>query len=269
MDTGNPPAALSRLTLLRVAFRSFFLQASWNFRGMMSMGFLYALKPALDQIYPESDQRKKAYLRHMEYFNTNPYFASMLMGVVLALEERLRNGEITEDIIQDTKEGLMPAFAAVGDGFFWDSWRPFVAAFSLLFAFNNYLLTPLIFLILYNIPHLYLRFQGIYWGYRLGTDVIRILSRFQVPRMRLALRYATITVLGYLVVNHVNLHTPLLITNLPIEYFYWGEKIFQGISASVLVALAAFAFRAKIDVLTISFLLMIVALLLYHWRVLI
>ncbi len=65
---------MSRLMLMRVAFRSFFLQSSWNYRGMMSMGFLYAIGPALDQIHQTPPAREDAYLRHLEYFNTNPYF---------------------------------------------------------------------------------------------------------------------------------------------------------------------------------------------------
>jgi len=254
---------------LQVAFRSFFLQASWNFRGMMNMGFLYSLKPALDMIYPDSPERQAAYKRHLDYFNTNPYMSSIVMGVILSLEERLKKGEITEDIIRDTKEGLMTACAAVGDGLFWDSWRPFVAAAALVLAFGNYLFTPLLFLAFYNIPHLYFRFQGIFWGYRLGTDVIRLLRRFQIQRIRLALRYATLTLLCYLIPNHVNLHTPFLLTNLPLEYYYFGEKVVQGISATALVALAALAYRSKIDVLMISFLLMVCALVLYHWGILI
>ena len=261
---------LSNGCLLRVAFRSFFLQASWNYRGMMSIGFLYAIKPGLDQIYPDGQPRSAAYRRHLEYFNTNPYLSSILMGVVLFLEEKYEKKEIGEDIIRDSKEGLMTAFAAIGDGLFWDCWRPFVAALSLVLAFGNILLTPIIFLIVYNIPHLYLRFAGIFWGYRLGADVIRILSRFQIQRVRLALRYATIALLCYMIPNHVNLHTTFLLgNNMPIEYFYVGEKLVQGIGACALVALAAVAYRSKIDVLMISFLLMVTALVLYHWGILI
>lgn len=260
---------LSSTTLFQVAFRSFFLQASWNFRGMMSMGFLYSIKPGLDQIWDDGPQRQIAYRRHMEYFNTNPYFASIVMGVTLALEERVAKGEIGEEIIRDTKEGLMTALAALGDGFFWDSWRPFVAAFALIFAFNNYLFTPLLFLLIYNVPALVLRFRGVYWGYSLGPDVIRLLMHLQMSRIRLSLRYATLILLCYLVANHVTLHTPYLITNLPLEYFFFGEKILQGFGAALIVGLAAFAYRSRIDVLMISFLLMIVALLFYHWGVLI
>jgi mannose PTS system EIID component len=260
---------LSSFVLLQVAFRSFFLQASWNYRGMMSLGFLYAIRPALDLIHPDGPARQAAYLRHLEYFNTNPYLAPIVMGVTISLEERLSRGEIGEDIIHDTKEGLMTACAAVGDGFFWDSWRPFVAAAALVLAFGNYLLTPLLFLALYNIPHLYFRFRGIFWGYRLGTDVIRLLRRFQIQRARSALRYATLVLLCYLIPNHVNLHTPFLLTNLPLEYFYFGEKVVQGIGAAVVVSLTALAYQARIDVLMISFLLMVSALVLYHWGILI
>jgi mannose/fructose/N-acetylgalactosamine-specific phosphotransferase system component IID len=253
-----------------VAFRSFFLQASWNYRGMMNIGFLYSIKPGLDEIYPEDAGRQAAYNRHMEYLNTNPYFSSIMMGVVLAMEERYRAGEIQEDVIRDAKEGLMTALAAIGDGLFWDCWRPFVAAFSLVLAFNNFLLTPIVFLVVYNIPHLFLRFRGIFWGYRLGPDVIRILSRFQIQRIRLGLRYATLALLCYLIPNHVNLHTTFLLgNNLPVEYFYFGEKIVQGIGATALVGIAAAAYRSKIDVLLISFLLMVGALVLYHWGIVI
>ena len=260
---------LPRFMLAKIAFRSFFLQSSWNYRGMMNMGFLYAISPALDRLHAPGPAREAAYLRHLEYFNTNPYFASIVMGVTLALEERLSRGEITEDIIHDTKEGLMTACAAIGDGLFWDSWRPFVAAAALAFAFGNYLLTPLIFLALYNLPHLYFRFFGIFWGYREGTHIIRSLRQFQFPQIRQSLRYGTLVLLAYLVPNHVNLHTPFLLTNLPIEYFYFGEKVVQGIGALVLVSLGTVAYRARIDVLLISFLLMVCALVLYHWGILI
>ena len=90
---------LTRMMLARIAFRSFFLQSSWNYRGMMSMGFLYAISPALDQIHQSTHAREGAYLRHLEYFNTNPYFSSIVMGVTLALEERLSHGQIAEAII--------------------------------------------------------------------------------------------------------------------------------------------------------------------------
>lgn len=260
---------LSNMMLLKLAFRTFFLQASWNYRGMMSLGFLYAVRPALDLIYPPGTARDNAYLRHLEYFNTNPYFSSIIIGVLVQLEERLKNKEISEDILHDTKEGLMTACAAIGDGLFWDSWRPFVAALTLVFAFNNYLLTPIIFLFIYNLPSLYFRFVGIFWGYNHGTDVIRKLRQFNFPQIRNNLRIGTMVFIAYLIPNHVNLHTPFLLSRTSLMYFYLGEKIVQGVGALILVLLCSAAYKAKIDVLMISFLLMIGALVLYHWGILI
>ncbi|HQB82959.1 MAG TPA: PTS system mannose/fructose/sorbose family transporter subunit IID, partial [Candidatus Rifleibacterium sp.] len=140
---------------------------------------------------------------------------------------------------------------------------------ALVFALGNYLLTPLIFIALYNLPHLYFRFAGIFWGYREGTHVIRSLRQFQFPQIRQTLRLGTMVLLAYLIPNHVNVHTPFLLTNLPLEYFYFGEKVVQGFGALLLVTLGTFAYRARVDVLLISFLLMIFALVLYHWGILI
>lgn len=266
-----PPAlgGLSRWQLLRVALRSLLVQASWNYRGMMNMGFLFTLKPGLDRIHPDGEARAAAYARHLEYFNTNPYFSALVAGVVLSLEERLARGEIAPDIIRDTKEGLMTAFAAVGDGLFWDSWRPFVAVLALTLAFGNVLYTPLLFLLVYNLPHAVCRFAGVFVGYRQGTDVIHLVHRLDLPRVRLRLRQATLVVLCFLAPNHVNLQTPYLLEVLPVQYFVVGQKVVQGLGALLLVGVLAMAHRARIDVLMISFLLMTAALLLHHWGVLI
>ncbi len=267
-DSG-PLQTLDRTTLLRVAWRSFFVQASWNYRGMMNMGFLFTLRPGLDRIHTGEDARKAAYRRHLEYFNTNPYFSALVAGVVLSLEERLARAEIDEDVIRDTKEGLMTAFAALGDGLFWDAWRPFVAAVALVFAFTNVLFAPLIFVALYNLPHFACRFYGVFLGYRQGTDVIHMVGRIDLPRVREKLRHATLLTLGFLIANHVRVHTPYLLSTLPIQWFYFGEKVVQSAGATLLVGILAIAYRARVDVLMISFLLMTAALLLHHWGVLI
>ncbi len=260
---------LSKWLLFKIALRSLLLQASWNYRGMMSMGFLYSIAPGLDYIYENQNAREMAYMRHFEYFNTNPYFSSIVMGVTLALEEKYKNGEkvVDPEMIHNTKEALMTSLAAIGDGLFWDSWRPFVATFSIIFATANYSLTPFVFLILYNLPHLYFRFAGIYWGYEDGMNVIRRLKQFKFPQIRQTLRMGTLVLLAYLIPNHVNIHTPYLLSNLKYEYYLYGEKVVQGLCALTLVTLGTFAYREKVNVLLISFLLLIFALVFYHWGI--
>ena len=260
---------LSKRLLFKVALRSFLLQASWNYRGMMSMGFLYSIAPGLDSIYEDKNARELAYMRHFEYLNTNPYFASIVMGVVLSLEEKYKNGEkvVDPEVIHNTKEALMTSLAAIGDGLFWDSWRPYVAALAVIFAAANYSITPFIFLFIYNIPHLYFRFAGIYWGYEDGMNVIRRLKNYKFPQIRQTLRIGTLVLLAYLIPNHVNVHTPFLVANVRLELFYFGEKVVQGLFALILVSLGTLAYREKVNVLLISFLLLIFALVFYHWGI--
>lgn len=265
---------LSKKLLFKVALRSFLLQASWNYRGMMSMGFLYSIAPGLDYIYEDKNARELAYMRHFEYFNTNPYFASIVMGVTLYLEEKYKNGDkyVDPEMIHNTKEALMTSLAAIGDGFFWDNWRPYVACFAIVFAAANNSFTPFIFLFLYNLPHLYFRFAGIYWGYEEGVNVIRKLKNFNFPQMRQSLRIGTLVLLAYLIPNFVRVNTPIFTSyyiaqKLSSDQYQFCQKVVQGVIALLLVYLGTMAYREKVNVLLISFFLLILALMFYHWGI--
>ena len=69
---------VSAAGLLRVYWRSFFLQASWNPRGMQNVGFADAIGPALSELYPEPAERARAVARHLEFFNCHPYMAAAI-----------------------------------------------------------------------------------------------------------------------------------------------------------------------------------------------
>src|SRR5260370_1421715 len=76
---------VSTRTLLRVFWRSFFLQASWNPLGMQNVGFADAIAPALEELYPDPAQRVKAVARHLEFFNCHPYLAAAILGGAVRL----------------------------------------------------------------------------------------------------------------------------------------------------------------------------------------
>ena len=56
---------------------------------MQNLGFLYILAPVLNKLYPEREKRVQSYGRHLEFFNTHPYFANVLVGIVTGLEEEM------------------------------------------------------------------------------------------------------------------------------------------------------------------------------------
>lgn len=83
---------LSKKDRLAVAWRSTFLQGSWNYERMQNGGWCFSMIPAIKKLYKTKEDRAAALKRHLEFFNTHPYVASPILGVTLALEEDRANG---------------------------------------------------------------------------------------------------------------------------------------------------------------------------------
>ncbi len=195
---------LSPGILRRVWMRSLLLQGSWNFERMQNLGTLFVLAPALRHLYT-GEELTSAFRRHLMYFNTHPFLAPTIFGTTLALEEDRSRGESMDLGVEEFKGMIMAPFAAMGDGLFWGGLRPLAAGIALFFAANGSSWTPLIFLFLFNVPHLWLRFSGLGWGYHLGIDVVEILQRRHLPDLAVRCKEATVVLFGalsaYLVFN--------------------------------------------------------------------
>jgi len=173
---------LSRGDLWRIAWRSFALQASWSCRYRQNLGFAYALRPLLCRLrqrYPVWGEA--AVQRALENFNTNPMLASYILGVVARLEEEgAACGRPSGEEISRLKAGLAGPLAALGDGFFWASWRPGCALLGMILAFRGSVWGALAFLLTYNLPHLFLRFWGVWQGYNRGVEVLKSIENYQI-----------------------------------------------------------------------------------------
>jgi len=134
--------------------------------------------------------------RHLEYFNTHPFMAAPIIGTSLALEEeRSRQGTAAMDV-QAFKGMIMAPYAAMGDAFFWGGLRPLAAAFAIVVAVAGYWWAPLLFLLLFNPPHLYARIGGLLGGYSRGLGMIQIVRRYQLPDLAMRCKEATAVLLG-------------------------------------------------------------------------
>jgi len=156
---------------------------------MQNLGFLYILAPVLNKLYPERQKRVQSYRRHLEFFNTHPYFANVLVGIVTALEEEMAmGGDIRPEQITIVKMSMGGAFGGIGDSLFWAAWRPFAAMVACVLViiylgkWEGAWLAPLIFLFLYNFLHLHTRIRGMMEGYELKTRVVRLLKKMHYSR---------------------------------------------------------------------------------------
>lgn len=223
-----------RLTLFRIFIRSFFIQSSLNFERMQNIGFCMALEPALKKIYSEREKLFEAYQRHFEFFNTHPYLSNLMLGLMAGMEEELAqyNKENKgSDAIQKEnmmrglcalKQQMAGPLAAIGDSFFWSTWRPLCGLVSIAVAFfvwvnqvplgmterglflNGHLFPPLLpaifFLFVYNCLHLPLRYWLVAAGYQRKSAIISALAQIKIQKIIFNLRRGGMLLLGALLI---------------------------------------------------------------------
>ena len=168
---------LSKKDRLAVAWRSTFIQGSWNYERMQNGGWAFSMIPAIKKLYKTKEERSAALKRHLEFFNTHPYIASPILGVTLALEEERANGAPVDDVaIQGVKVGMMGPLAGVGDPVFWFTVRPMLGAIGASLAMGGNILGPIIFFLGWNIIRWAFMWYTQELGYKAGSKITDDLS---------------------------------------------------------------------------------------------
>lgn len=212
------------VSMIRVFFRSFFLQTLWNFERMQNIGFAFSILPLLERACPVSKVRQAALRRHVQFFNVHPYFAPIVMGVVYA-KEAGRSGQAGDDpTITVLKDSMGAAFGGIGDHVLWGTWRPFCALVAL--AVGLLVAYPVTgaagrsifeasaarvcaqwwiagFLAIFNSAHLWLRWRGLQKAVSDGPLVVRWVQSLHLQSWaaqirRLGLFLLVIMIMAYL-----------------------------------------------------------------------
>jgi len=186
-----PPA-----TLARCFWRSLFLQAAWNRRGMQNLGFAYAIDPALRALYRDPERRRSALGRHLGFFNCHPYTAAAILGGAIHHEERVAAGSEAAGAPVAYKATLQGPLAAIGDGFFWTALRPFFGALAALGALLFGWPAVVAALTIYNAIHLTLRIGLFRTGYRRGDAIVGAIAGLSLPVVADRLRLGGAAVCG-------------------------------------------------------------------------
>ncbi len=229
------------MKMLKVFWNSFFIQSAWSFENMQAMGFAFAISPALKKIYKEKIEFLSALKRHMEFFNTQPYMAAPIIGAVIRLEEDINAGKALPEDASLFKRSLMGPYGAIGDTYFWGSLKPLASVFGvLLFTLFGSLWAGVIFLIIYNIPHLWMRIRGLTAGYNLGIEVALYIKSLDIPEWGKRVRYVTICFLGIALALYYqkNRYAPndiVSVAGLFGVVIFFAYLMRNGISASMLV----------------------------------
>ncbi len=193
----NPQGVTAR-DLRRVFWRSFQMEFSWNYERQMNLAFAYTLIPVLKKLYTRKEELAEALKRHLAFFNTTPHIVTLILGITVAMEEKnSQQQEMDATSIDNVKASLMGPLAGIGDSFFWGTLRLIATGIGTSLALKGNILGPILFLLVFNVPHILLRWLFTRWGYVLGTGV---LQRIQQNGMMESLTYGA-SIIGLMVVG--------------------------------------------------------------------
>ena len=184
------------------------VQAGFNYRGFQNLGFAAMMLPALRDLYPEPERLRAALHRHLDYFNTHPHVAGVAAGALMRDEQRRARGEagaLDDEAQVRLRRALGSLLGSIGDRLIWAGLMPLAVLAGLLAWFYEPLWGAPVVLVLFNLPQLALRADGLRLGWEEGPEVYRRVGGPAAARLLLwARRMAALTAgaLAVLLVLH-------------------------------------------------------------------
>ena len=164
----TPAPDLDQKTLNKMAWRSCFLQASFNYERMQAAGWLYSILPGLEKIQTDKDDLATSMTHNMEFFNIHPFLVTFAMGICLSLEQN----KADIPTIRAVRVSLMGPLGGIGDALFWMTLVPILAGITSQMAIAGNIAGPIVFLLIFNIIQFAIRFGLMNWSYKMGTQAI-------------------------------------------------------------------------------------------------
>ncbi|MGB5218468.1 MAG: PTS system mannose/fructose/sorbose family transporter subunit IID [Smithella sp.] len=187
--------SVKKTTLLNIFFRSLLIHATLNFRRMQNLGFAMAVIPLIRELKLTKKESAEFLTKHLQMFNTHPYFAAPIIGSIVRLEEE--NASQKDELFDANaiKQSFMASYAAIGDTFFWAAFRPFVAFVSVLLMYLGLTLAPVFYLLIYTPVHFLVRLKGFLEGYSRGKRGFEFIRSLNLPGLALKIRWISLGVL--------------------------------------------------------------------------
>lgn len=203
---------------LQFFWRSWAIQASWNYERQMNMGFLYGIVPTLDRLYPDetdpvqAEYKKEAYERHMAFYNCTPQTSAFVLGLASSMEEQYAadREHFNPDTINAVKTSLMGPLSGVGDSFFQGTVRVIAFGLGISLAQQGSILGPILAILISLIPAWLVTWFGGKLGYTMGS---KYLTKLQSGNLMDQLMYICgvvgLMVIGAMVASMVGITTPI------------------------------------------------------------
>jgi PTS system mannose-specific IID component len=210
-ETEEVPEPDARRDIRRLALRSVLLQGAFNYERFQNMGLWWTLRPFLDRIHRDRDERAAAYKRHLAYFNTHPWIVGPILGVIVGMERRRAEGAegLDDEAINSVKVGMMAPLAGIGDSLLFGTVRPILGGVCATLAVDGNIAGPIIFFVALLALQVASRVYGTSLGYRQGTRFFERLDPEAIDRVKAGATMVGLAVTGALVATLLTVSTPL------------------------------------------------------------
>src|SRR2546422_3866612 len=217
-------AASGRALLGRLA-----VQGSYNYERLLGVGVGVAEEPLLRDL--GDGKYRPAVARGAHFFNAHPY----LIGLAVGAAARAEHEGASPDQIERLREALCGPLGSLGDRLVWAGWLPLLSGLTIAgIALGAGWIAVAIFLIVYNIGHVALRWWALYAGWTHGA---RVSVALHSPMLQKAG-----ALLGPAMAFAVGVALPLAARFLAVPFPRWGQ-----LAAVVTAGLVFLALRWRSD----------------------
>ncbi|MDJ1653667.1 MULTISPECIES: PTS system mannose/fructose/sorbose family transporter subunit IID [Raoultella] len=212
-----------------------------SYERLQALGFVTAILPILQKLYPEKEDLKQAIKRHLVFYNTEAVYGAPINGIVIAMEEqKARGGDIDDDTITGIKTGLMGPMAGIGDSIDWATLKPIIFGLAVTLSTNGSILGAFFLLMLPLIQIIVGRKLAAY-GYRAGQASIReILQSGHIRTLINGASTLGLFMMGALSSTYVKLSTPLQFSFGAQNKPFILQQVIDNIVPGILPLLAVF-----------------------------
>lgn len=234
-----------------------------SYERLMSLGFCHAMAPVINRLYQEKEERVAALKRHMVFFNTENNWGAFIPGIVCSMEEEKANGgNVSDEMINSVKIGLMGPLAGIGDTITQGLLKTVLLAIFVDMTLKGNIVAPFIYAVLLGAYILGMGYFTFFSGYRLGQNVLtRITDPSIMRKITNSLSILGLVIAGAMMVNNVSIVTPLTINIGETSVVIQGllDSILPGMLSVIFVMLCFGLMKKNVSVFKIMIVLFVVA----------
>lgn len=188
-------------------------EVGYNYERMQASGNILAMTPIIKRLYQKDEDIKAAMKRYMVFFNTEPSFVGpVIPGICASLEEERANGaEISGEMINSLRTGLMGPMAGIGDSLAGGIIYPIAMSLACSVALQGSMLGPVLFFTIFTGIMLVLGYNLYMIGYKQGRSAImKIIGNKSITILTSAFAILGLMVVGAMGAERVIITTPLV-----------------------------------------------------------